>query len=496
MQAIFKYRNIMVFIFSIMMILGGMFVTHNSILIECFYLIYSILIYIHFSGNTKRYVYFLVLLYAITTSGNSKYVYAFIFLYLLLLVKELFENKFTLNDFQYNKNLKYSIFFFVFLVYMILSIFIAKDKNLAIGYLGRYLIVLSIFIIMLIENINIDKIKETLEFLLYIYIGILGLGTIELFGIKYGLRNIFMDKNINYDFVQRIPEVFYYNPNNYSVVLNLGIAAIFISLLFSSDKKRNRFYSFLIFISEIQIIFAQSRIAWIALFLTFIFVLGFGIFNKKEDINVRKIYIRKSSKAIILSILLFFSLSVVPSMKPYYGKIADSVIIKNSQNFLLKHINNKGSNYEIKDVPKIEIGEKGSENERITLMYNVVNGVIVEKNYLGFGVGNIGLYIKEKANTYGICNVHSFWFEFLGDFGIPMFIYLIIIYCTMMWDNFKLYKIHSVANKKYFFMFLVIDFILVFSAFAPSTVLMFSPFWITLGMSFSLVSNKFNYKNL
>ncbi|AUM96880.1 MULTISPECIES: O-antigen ligase family protein [Clostridium] len=496
MQVVLKYKNMMIFMLSIIMILGGMFLNHNSILVEFFYLTYSVLIYIHFSSDTKRYLYFLFLLYAVTTSGNSKYVYVFMLLYFLLFIGNLGKNKYALNNFKRNKNLKYYVFYYIFLVYMVLSVFIAKDKHLAIGYLTRYLIVLSIFIIMFIENININKIKETLKFLLYIYIGILGLGTIELFGIKYGLRNIFMDKNINYDFVQRIPEVFYYNPNNYSVVLNLGIAAIFISLLFSSDKKRNRLYSFLIFISEIQIIFAQSRIAWIVLFLTFIFVLGFGIFNKREDVNVRKIYIRKSSKAIILSILLFFSLSVVPSMKPYYGKIADSVIIKNSQNFLLKHINNKGSNYEIKDVPKIQIGEKGSENERITLVYNVVNGVIIEKNYLGFGVGNIGLYIKEKANTYGICNVHSFWFEFLGDFGIPMFVYLIIIYCIMMWDNLKLYKINSLANKKYFFMFLVIDFILVFSAFAPSTVLMFSPFWITLGMSFSLVSNKLNYKNL
>ncbi|WP_061321100.1 O-antigen ligase family protein [Clostridium botulinum] len=493
MQAIFKYRTIIIFIFSIMMVLGGIFVTHNSILIECFYLIYSILIYLYFSKDTRRYLYFLFILYAITTSGNSKYVYLFMLLYLLLLIKELCQNKFVINDFEYNKNLKYSIFFFVFLVYMVLSIFIAKDKNLAIGYLGRYCIVLSIFVIMLIENINIDKIKETLKFLLYIYIGILALGTIELFGIKYGLRNIFMDKNITYDFVQRIPEVFYYNPNNYSVVLNLGVAAIFINLLFSKDKKRNRLYTFLIFISEIQIIFAQSRVSWIVLLLTFIFILVFGMLNKSEDIKIRKIYIRKSLKAILLSILLFFSLSLIPSMKPYYGKIADSVIIKNSQNFLLK---DRGEDYGMKDIPKIEIGEKGSENERVTLMYNVVNGVITEKNYLGFGVGNIGLYIKEKSNTYGISNIHSFWFEFLGDFGLPMFMYLIIIYCNMMWDNLKLYKIYSFENRKYFLMFLVIDFILVFSAFAPSTVLMFSPFWITLGMSFSLVSNKLNYKNL
>ncbi|MCW6062723.1 O-antigen ligase family protein, partial [Clostridium sporogenes] len=471
MKVVLKYKNMMIFMLSIIMILGGMFLNHNSILVELFYLIYSILIYIHFSSDMKRYLYFLFLLYAVTTSGNSKYVYVFMFLYFLLFIRSLVKSKYVSNNFKYNKNVKYYIFYCIFLVYIVLSVLIAKDKHLAIGYLARYFIVLSIFIIMFIENTSINKIKETLEFLLYIYIGILGLGTIELFGIKYGLRNIFMDKNITYDFVQRIPEVFYYNPNNYSVVLNLGIAAIFISLLFSNNKKRNRLYSFLIFISEIQIIFAQSRIAWIVLFLTFIFVLVFGVFNKREDMNIRKIYIRKSLKAIILSILLFFSLSVVPSMKPYYGKIADSVIIKNSQNFLLKHMNDKGSNYEIKDVPKIQIGEKGSENERITLVYNVVNGVIIEKNYLGFGVGNIGLYIKEKANTYGICNVHSFWFEFLGDFGIPMFVYLIIIYCIMMWDNLKLYKINSLANKKYFFMFLVIDFILVFSAFAPSTVL-------------------------
>ncbi|WP_164995928.1 O-antigen ligase family protein [Clostridium niameyense] len=375
---------------------------------------------------------------------------------------------------------------------MILSIFIANNKIVAFDYMLRYMLMLAIFIMMIIENRNRKELNETFKFLLLFYIGMLFLGGLEVCGIKYGLSNIFMDKHMTSSYLTRIPEVFFYNPNNYSIVLDVGIAALFIRSLFVESRRERLFYYFLIFVSEIELIFASSRIAWIVLYGTFILIFLLGFVTIKNDKKLGKKSIINSMVAFMLSFVLFFCLALLPSMAPYYKKFADSIIINNVREAVLPdgYVNKIKIEEDHNIDAKIKIGGKGSENERVTLIKNVIDGVIVEKNYLGFGVGNIGVYIKNKANTYGIINVHSFWFEFLGDFGIPMFIYLIIIYCIMLLDTFKLYWNKQGRLKQYYMILLLLGIIMVPLAFSPSSVMTVSPFWIILGMNFGIVSVK------
>ncbi len=80
-------------------------------------------------------------------------------------------------------------------------------------------------------------------------------------------------------------------------------------------------------------------------------------------------------------------------------------------------------------------------------MYDVVHGVISEKHYLGFGAGNIEKYVEKMNNTFGVLNVHSFWVEMLGDFGIAIFLYIIYIYISMIRDGLKAYYYEQVKYK-------------------------------------------------
>lgn len=489
MEISLKYKRICVLMISIILIMWGFFLKHNAIVVQGFYLIYSIIIFYKFSNNIKRYLYFLALLYICTTSGNSKYVFVFLALYALVLLKDCIIDKSKKNIKEYISN-KYFIFFIIFLAYMIFSILIAADKHIAIRYFCRYLLVLSILMLAFIENNNKDKLKETSNFLLYFYVGILVLGMIEVCGIKYGLPNIYKHMNIDYFYINRIPEVFYYNPNDYSVVLTLGIATLFSMFLYTKNKANKVIYILLILVSEVEVIFARSRIAWIVTFLIFFIAILFNLIYVRKDASTRRRNIKRSFGVLALSFVLFSSLAVLPSMEPYYGKFANSLVIKHVKSVVFKDYK-----FEFKAPPKVEIGGRGSENERFTLMYDVVDGVVLKKNLLGFGVGNIGVYVKGLSNTYGIVNIHSFWFEFLGDFGIFMFIYLIAIYITMLIDMIKLYKNTSEENKPYIYRILSIANITVILAFAPSTMLNFPIFWVTLGICFSLVYNKKGYLN-
>ncbi|WP_163248082.1 O-antigen ligase family protein [Clostridium niameyense] len=494
MNIVFNELKFNLFLLNIFLIIISTIYNKSFIIVNLFYLIYTFIIYKKFSTNNRKYLYYTVLFYALVTGGNSKYVFIFYLIYLIELFLDNRTNHFNkANDVIKYK--KYYVFFFIFISYMFLSIFIAKYKIESIKYLLKYMIMIAIFIMMVIENRDIKNLNGTLRFLCVFYAGILALGTLELFGIKYGPRNIFMDKNMVSSYIKRIPEVFYYNPNNYSVVLDLGIAALFIKSLFTDMKKEKIFYYFLIFLSEVQLIFASSRIAWIVLFCTFMFIIFVGIINIKNNKMLAKTFMFRSIMAFILSFILFFMLALLPSMSPYYKKFADSIVINKVRESVLpkNYIDNMKIHEDVNINTQIKIGGKGSENERFTLMKNVVDGVIVERNLLGFGVGNIGSYVKQKNNTFGIINIHSFWFEYLGDFGIFMFAYLIIIYCMMLLDLFKLYWTSNNNSKEYYIILLILGIIMVLLAFSPSTVIGFSPFWIVLGMNFGIASNKLNY---
>lgn len=478
--------NRMILLINIISIIISMISTPDLIIVYLFYLIFGILIYKYFSSNIKRYLYFTILFYASVTSGNSKFIFLFYFIYIIVILYNLFKHK---NRISFNKmyNKKYLIFFVIFVVDVVMSVFIAQDKYLSMKTLYRYIIMIALFVLMFLENNSRDKLKETMRFFLVLYVGILFLGTLEIFNIDIGLENIYINSGITYEYTKRIPVTFFYNPNNYAVVLNLGIAMLFTHSLHLKNLKEKIFNYILISISIVNLIFTSSRLGWLTVFLTLLIVFIGGLVLIFQNKNIGKTYIISSIVTSIWILFIFVALSFSNFMYPYYGKLANSVIISNIKQEIFKvPVNNTPEK-----VPpiKLEYGGEGSENERITLMHDVLEGVIGEKNYLGFGVGNIGKYIEGKGNTNGIVNIHSFWFEYLGDFGIIMFIYLILIYCMMLWD--MLIITLKTVNDSYYIptMLLVVGIIMVILAFSPSTILMFTPFWTILGICFSFVCN-------
>ena len=45
---------------------------------------------------------------------------------------------------------------------------------------------------------------------------------------------------------------------------------------------------------------------------------------------------------------------------------------------------------------EVTIGGEGSINERLTIIYDVVNDVIIDKNIMGHGVGNVFQFLKNQ----------------------------------------------------------------------------------------------------
>ncbi|APQ95869.1 O-antigen ligase family protein [Clostridium botulinum] len=479
---VYDQSKLMFIILSVLALLN-FFVFPDRIFIQIFTVGYLFIIYKKFAKNNKDFLYYSTLLLAIvnfsmeiplTTRYSIYYFYVTLFIYMMGLIDYCIKHRKNISIKKLFKN-PYISFLIVFILYMIFTMFIAESKKLAVKYIYNFFIMVSLAIMMCFHNKNEKNLGLTFKFLKYLFAGILSLGILEICGISYGIRNHFVEWDpmaAQIEYVKHIPVTFFYNPNNYAVFLVLGMTALAISFLFSDNKKDKMVYSLLYFIAQINLIFTRSRTAWISIFLIILFCMGFYALKFKN--NKRKIL--KLTQIFSVTVLVFVAISCIPSMKPYYGKFSTS-----------KFFHFKKNDATIEQ-PAIVIGKKGSDNQRATLMYDVVHGVFYQKHYLGFGPGNIEKHIEKMNNTFGVFNVHSLWFEILGDFGILFFVYYTYVYLSIIIKNLFLYYKNIEYENPQLIISACLMFGFIFLSFAPSSVMWYTPFWIVLGISINTIN--------
>jgi len=190
---------------------------------------------------------------------------------------------------------------------------------------------------------------------------------------------------------------------------------------------------------------------------------------------------RRVLAAGMMTLIIFYGLSVMPSLDIYYGKFNDTPIV-----------NMLSFNRTAVTQPIAQFGEEGSTSERWTTIVDIVDGVVNKGHLQGFGVNNTANYLKEVGNTHGIVNPHSLWFEVLGDFGVGIFLYFIVIYLNILWDLLKVYR-KSIKNEAYgLTSYLTISLLaalggFILSAFAPSSVISFPQMWMLYGLSVTVI---------
>ena len=183
----------------------------------------------------------------------------------------------------------------------------------------------------------------------------------------------------------------------------------------------------------------------------------------------------------MVTLIVFYGLSNVPSMSVYYGKF-NSTPILNILSFNKKVVNE----------PIAQFEEEGSTGERRAVALDIVNGVFLKGHLQGFGVNNTAIYLKTIGNTNGIVNPHSLWFEVLGDYGVGIFLYFIFIYLSLLWDLLKVYR-ESIKDAEYgFTSYLTISLIgalggFILTAFAPSSVISYTQMWLLYGLAASVI---------
>lgn len=474
------------FIFTVLLLILNFFMFPKLLLVHVFALVFMVIAFIKFSDSVLNYLYFTTIVFGIINFSlllpigsrlGIYYFYVTVFLYFCIIGLDLIRKKFK----NIKLNNKYVIFCVIFLIYLFGSILISSSKLLAVKSIINYLVMIFMAIMFVMENKDKNSVKRTFVYLTYVFAGILVLGTAELFGFRYGVRNHYTDMGLfvkDYPFLKSVPVVFFYNPNNYGIILVLGMILLLISFWYTENKKNKIISGVMFLVAQINLIFTTSRTAWITLILTQIFI-AFLFIIKKNYKNLRR-----AVSSVIVVLVIFFAFSCVPGMEAYYGKFYSTPILR----MLNIHYNEKSG--QIKE-NKMELGAQNSISERYTLMRDVVNGVIKDKHFLGFGPGNTVNYIKAVNNTHGVIDIHSLWFEILGDFGIFIFIYFLYIYARMQLDLIFIYKNSERSSSSMYYLMLGSSiFSIIFLSFAPSSIITFPAFWMFLGIAVALIVNK------
>lgn len=472
---------------SIISIFILFFIDKSNIYNYIFALINLGIIYKFFNQNTSKMFYYITLLFAIMgmTLGihlkkyigideqvNIYYIYLAIYIFIFIIdffksfKKEEVKNIFT--DYI-------NILFIIFAVYTFASFVLAEDKKLAIIKLLYYGVMFALVIMIVRENRTKEELYGTLRFLGVISCGMLIMGVFKIVtGIQLEANSSYLTpgaplSSINPPF-NRIPTLFFYNPNNYALVAVVILIAFSIYLV-SNTKNNQLVIGTIIVLAEINIFFTRSRTGWIAVVITLIFI-SLVLLLKK---NWKKAILILTPMIIFL--VLFKGFEYIKSADFLYAKLGE----------MEQQVDENG---EVITDGEIHLGNTGSINVRATLMADVLQGVIKEKNYLGFGPGNIQRYIKELDNTHRRYDPHCWWLEILGDFGVIGFLSFTLGYFLMALrlfitfltrDDFTDVSLLSLA-------LLATTSMLVFS---PSSVFRLVPFWIVIGLALATSSQIF-----
>ncbi|MBL4938123.1 O-antigen ligase family protein [Clostridium sp. YIM B02515] len=338
------------------------------------------------------------------------------------------------------------------------------------------------------------NIKKTITFLIYLFVGIELGGLFEIFGVRFGMRNHFIEAGYSLAdaYIKRIPVVFFFNPNDYAFYLVIMLIIINVFIMFSEKLKEKLKLLIIFSIGQVNLIFTASRTGWICFILSSI-ITAFVIFMCNIEKSKKYKYIKSQIILLTYIIIFFFVFSINTISRPYFGKIESIPYVGKiySINSIKSNDNSNENKNKVDKNNNLELGGKGSNNERYTLIYNVINGIFIKKHYLGYGVGNSVVLEASFNNTNDILNVHSFWFEILADFGVIIFLYLLYIYINLI---LGLSKLSKKSKNIIFSMFLIINIvsliILIPLSFASSSIISHTIFWIALGLSYSSIKDK------
>jgi len=340
----------------------------------------------------------------------------------------------------------------LFMVYSILSICYSVDITTSITILKTLLRSFFTFIIIVAlisskkDAINLSKIIVMSCFIL----------------ILFNLYNILNYSNLSPYYIDKVYGKYLrfvpsasYDPNEFSVILNLNLPLIFYFWNISKKKLIKLLYVLILFLNIISIIMTLSRTG----FINMIFVL----------ISSSFVFFKKYKKYLVIFILLIF--------------IVSNILI------------NEGNLVRFKKMREIGILQEENVSNRIYSFYIALK-IFVDYFPFGAGIGNYRALFFEYYNPYSselgkVSNAGDNSFSIIiaetGIVGIILFCYIIFKLFEILNDIQKFEKKYNYNDMAHFVKALRISYISILISFVTLSIYYNYQFWMLLGIILSFV---------
>jgi teichuronic acid biosynthesis protein TuaE len=467
-----RSRNIVLAI--IFAIAGFLGIVNGSYLITAMYIITIIAVtFVMKEKDTYNLLYAVLLVstfydYALYVPGiKSIYMFHIVLgVFTLISLYKAFKDR----DVLLNLDRKVLSIYVIWFIYMCCSVTWALNRRLSIKYIAIYLMMFAFSVSMMIYNINKERLKNTINLVLFLVSLIIIIGAIEVaLGEQLPIKHYFDEMNLSQlhtNIIQARAIVFSFNTNNLAATLAILSPICLFSIYRFHSMLAKLWFTFATCAGFALVVITTSRTGIFAMCLSLAAFIIYSIFR----IRTFKVQALIFPLILCLSfVFLYFNSSKFQHIRPVDGK----EIVDTGLNDKLKELNSE-----------FEEGASGSVNERLTIIMDVINGVIKEKQYLGFGVGNVEQYLRDKGNSRGVYSPHCYVIEILGDFGFPGIALYAVFYLYLLIQN-----VIIGIKKKSLMCFAAVAGLIAFApaSFGPSSITYVFSYWLLMGFSVACI---------
>ena len=362
-------------------------------------------------------------------------------------------------------------FYVIWFFYICLSFVWSKNKSFNIKYIIIYAMMFTFLFIVVIFNNTKEKFYNSLKVVGFVFLLTVVVGMIEaITGTQLPVKHYY-DSILNTLTVQELivlksrPVVFFFNANNYATFLSMGISFLLFMFYYAESALGKICCGIASLVTFTALVLTNSRSNILAICLILI---------------VYTLILIKEGKLKALIYPLMIAVAFTGVYKYSYK------IVKHGAEYEQKMVEKMGKIGDMTKISKADIGEEGSENVRATIIYDVVNGVVKDKKFLGFGAGNTMQHLMDMKNTHGIYSVHGLATEILGDFGVFLILYglfyLYLLYSLLIiglrGDRFSRCTAYSLLTS-------LVGFTI--GSFSPSSVTYFLPNYLLFALCISFI---------
>ena len=477
-----RNKNILITILSIISLI--MAIMNNSYLVSCLY-VGTIIVYMLIDDESKFYDFFYGIFLITTIFDYVLYIpkvsniYLFhivVLLFTLYTLYTIFKNMYIIDKI----NKKVILIYIIWFVYMCVSVTWAKNRMLSIKFLAIYVLMFTFVFDFMVYNINKARLKRTIMLIVGLVSFISIIGIIEsLIGYQLPVVHHYdgmkLMNTYSHNSLKSRPIAFSFNPNNLAATLGILTPICFVAINECRNTIGKAFAFLMSIVSFTVIILTTSRTGFAAILFGFVSYMVYSFISAKRE--------KKGLSAVILPLLLVVAFSISYS---YGYKLLN---VRDSDNRRMQSSNDMQNKVDDIDGTDITIGGEGSINVRVTIINDVINDFIVNKNYRGNGVGNVQQFIKDNDNTAGIYSPHCYPAEILCEFGIFGVLLYGVFYLYIFISNIIL----GIKKKNAWCIASACSLIAFAPAcFGPSSITYIFSYWIMIGFAVATIQSAKN----